>query len=113
MAGKLTEVADADFEAVVLNSDIPVVVDFWAPWCGPCRFVTPILEELAAQYEGKAKVCSINVDENMEIASRFAITAIPSVLFFKAGRELTDKRQVGVRPAAQYREVIDGLVAGD
>ena len=112
MAEALTEVTDQDFQAAVLQADMPVVVDFWAPWCGPCRFVKPVLEKLAADYAGKAKVCSLNVDENVETATRFGITAIPSVLFFQNGRELTDRRLIGARPATEYQRVIDGLLGG-
>ncbi len=110
MAGAPTEVTDKDFEAVVLQADMPAIVDFWAPWCGPCRLVKPILDKLAADYAGRAKVCSLNVDENIETATKFGISAIPSVLFFHRGKELADKRLIGARPALEYQRVIDGLL---
>ena len=77
-----TAVTDATFESVVIKSSIPVLVDFWAPWCGPCRGIGPIVEELAAEYEGKALVCKVNVDENTRIPSMFGIRAIPTLIVF-------------------------------
>jgi thioredoxin 1 len=111
MAGNVVEVADKDFQSVVLESDLPVLVDFWAPWCGPCRMVSPVIEELAAQNAAAIKVCKMNVDESPETAGRFTITAIPSVLFFKKGEELTDHRLVGVRPKKVYQDVITQVAA--
>lgn len=90
------EITDANFDELVLNSDKPVLVDFWAEWCGPCRMVGPIVEELATEYEGKAVVGKVNVDNNQEIAGKFGIRNIPTLLVFKGG-EIVDK-QVGVVP---------------
>ena len=84
------QISDATFDSVVLNSDIPVLLDFWAPWCGPCRGIGPIVEELAAEYEGKALVCKVNVDENTRIPSLFGIRAIPTLIVFKDG-EVVDQ----------------------
>ena len=111
MAGNVQEVTDQDFETLVLQSDLPVLVDFWAPWCGPCRMVSPVLEELAAENEGKVKLCKMNVDENTETAAKFGIAAIPSVFLFKDGKGLSDKRLVGVKPKQVYQAAIDEAIA--
>jgi thioredoxin 1 len=89
-------VTDNNFDQEVLHSNIPVVVDFWAEWCGPCRMISPIVEELGKQYEGKVKVVKLNVDENPNSAIRFGIRNIPTILFFKNG-QVVDK-QVGAVP---------------
>ncbi|MGQ9805427.1 MAG: thioredoxin [Chlorobiales bacterium] len=83
---KYLTVSDASFERDVLKSDKPVLVDFWAPWCGPCRMIAPIVEELANDYDGKAKVAKVNVDENPQISMKFGIRSIPTLLIFKNGK---------------------------
>ncbi len=90
------EITDANFEQVVLKSDKPVLVDFWAEWCGPCRMVGPVVEELAKEYEGKAIVGKVNVDNNPNISTNYSIRNIPTLLIFKNG-EIVDK-QVGAVP---------------
>lgn len=96
------ELTDANFDTEVLKSDKPVLVDFWAEWCGPCRMVGPIVEELAKEYDGKAVVGKVNVDENQSVAAQFGIRNIPTLLIFKNG-QIVDK-QVGVAP----KNVLEG-----
>ena len=83
--GKITEVGDNNFEAEVLKSTVPVLVDFWAPWCGPCKSIAPIVEEIAGEYEGKLKVTKLNVDDHPATASRYGIRGIPNLIILKGG----------------------------
>lgn len=82
------QVTDASFKQDVLESDIPVLVDFWAPWCGPCRMVAPVVDEIAQQYDGKVKVVKLNTDENPQIASQYGIRSIPTLMIFKGGQRV-------------------------
>jgi thioredoxin 1 len=102
------EVTDSNFDEVVLNSSVPVIVDFWAVWCGPCRMVGPIVEEIGAEYEGKAKVAKLDVDNNTAAASRFGIRNIPTILFFKNG-QVVDK-QVGAVPKQVLVNKLEALL---
>ncbi len=99
------ELTDANFDEMVLNSDKPVLVDFWAEWCGPCRMVGPVVEELSKDYDGKAVVGKVNVDNNPSISAKFGIRNIPTILFFKNG-EIVDK-QVGAVPKSVLASKID------
>jgi thioredoxin 1 len=83
---KVIHIKDAEFDETVVNSDTPVLVDFWAPWCGPCHMIAPVVEELATDYDGRIKVTKVNVDENPNIAARYTIRSIPTILLFKGGK---------------------------
>lgn len=85
MSNEVT-VSDASFEQEVLKSEKPVLVDFWAPWCGPCQMLGPVIEEIATEYDGKAKICKLNTDENEHTAAQYRISAVPTLLFFKNGQ---------------------------
>jgi thioredoxin 1 len=108
MAGKTIAISDADFEQQVLKSDKPVMVDFWAPWCGPCRAVAPILEDLAGEYEGKVIIAKVNTDEDPKYMVQYGIMGIPTVLFFKDG-QLVD-RVVGAGPKSFYKTRIEAML---
>ena len=98
-------VTDADFKAEVLESDIPVFVDFWAPWCGPCQMVGPIIEKLAEEYEGKAKVVKYDVQDNQEFAAEYGIQGIPAFKVFKGGEVVQEG--AGAMPAPSLKELIE------
>jgi len=102
------ELTDANFDELVLKSDKPVLVDFWAVWCGPCRMVAPIVEELSNDYDGKAVIGKVDVDNNPEISAKFGIRNIPTLLFFKNG-EIVDK-VVGASPKQTFATKLDALI---
>jgi len=102
VAGKITELNDGNFEEEVIKSDLPTLVDFWAPWCGPCQMMGPILEEAAAEWEGKIKVCKLNVDESMGVARNYQIQSIPTIILFDKGQEA--KKLIGARPKKAFVE---------
>ena len=107
MRDEVQEVTDATFEEEVLKSELPVLLDVWAPWCGPCKMVSPTIEALARENAGRIKACKIDVDENSETASKFGINAIPTVLIFVNGEEQQHLRVIGAQSQAAYQEVID------
>ncbi len=102
------EITEANFEEVVMNSQLPVLIDFWAEWCGPCRMVGPIVDEIHSEYEGKAIVGKVNVDENPGISAKFGIRNIPTIVFVKGG-EIADK-SVGAVPKAQLTSKLDAIL---
>jgi len=108
MAGNVIELTDGDFDQTVQNSEMPVLVDFWAPWCGPCRMLAPILEQIANEYAGKAKICKVNTDESRDTAVEFGITAIPTLILFKDGK--VQKKWVGLTSKNDITNTIDGLL---
>ena len=103
--GAVPEITDDNFTSEVLESSEPVLVDFWAPWCGPCRQLTPIVEELAAENQGAVKVTKLNVDEASKVAQEYGISSIPTLLLFKGGE--VQQRVVGVKPKDQLQELLD------
>ncbi len=104
----IVNTTDADFEQHVLNSDTPVLVDYWAPWCGPCKMVAPILDELAGDYEGKVRIVKLNVDDNPETAAKFGVRGIPTLTLFKNGNVLATK--VGALTKSQLTAFLDSNI---
>ena len=102
------EFDDSNFEAEVLNSETPVVVDFSATWCGPCQQLSPIIDELAGDYEGRVKVGKVDIDKAQSTAATYGVMSVPTVLYFKGGEKVD--QDVGVYPKAAYQEKIDGLL---
>ncbi len=106
---KIVQLNTTNWNEVILNSDIPVLVDFWAEWCGPCRMVSPIVEQLANSLEGKVKVSKLNVDKNPEIAAEYNIQSIPSLVLFKKGKEIN--RVVGLSPKEKYEKFVNNTLS--
>lgn len=108
MAGNVTELTDAAFDDVVHNSDVPVLVDFWAPWCGPCKMMAPILKEIADDYADKAKICKLNTDDARDSAMEFGINAIPTIILFKDGQ--VQNKWVGLTSKKDLAAAIEELL---
>ncbi|HBA60328.1 MAG TPA: thioredoxin [Elusimicrobia bacterium] len=103
------QLTDSNFEQEVVKSALPVLVDFWAPWCGPCKMIGPLIEELATEYAGKVKVCKLNTDEAQDTASKFNISAIPTILLFKGGKVVQE--MVGLQKKDELKKHLDALLA--
>ena len=108
MAANVTEVTDQEFETSVIKSERPVLVDFWAPWCGPCRAIAPIVEELAGEYQGKVEFAKLNTDDNQRTAMKYGIMAIPTLVMFRGGNEVA--RVTGVQSKQNLKKTIDSVV---
>ncbi|MGO2356333.1 MULTISPECIES: thioredoxin TrxA [Marinomonas] len=108
MSENTVQITDAQFAEEVLNSDIPVLVDFWAPWCGPCKMIAPVLEDVAAEYAGKIKVVKLNVDENQETAPKYNVRGIPTLLIVKGGEVAATK--VGAVSKSQLIEFVNSAI---
>ena len=106
--GKPVHIDDNSFDTTVIKSEMPVLVDFWAPWCGPCKAVAPILDELAKDYKGKMVIAKLNVDESPQNASKYGVSAIPTMLIFKNGEPV--QSIVGYKPKAELKKAIDEIL---
>lgn len=106
MSERITPITDDTFEAEVLQAEQPVLVDYWAEWCGPCRMIAPILDEIAAHYAGRVKVCKLNVDENQNTPTRYSIRSIPTLMLFRNGK--VDATKIGAVSKSQLVAFLDG-----
>ncbi|MBD2857494.1 thioredoxin TrxA [Spongiibacter sp. KMU-158] len=108
MSDKIVHVTDSSFEDEVLKSELPVLVDFWAEWCGPCKMIAPVLDEIAETYDGKLKICKIDVDANSDTPAKFSVRGIPTLMIFKGGN--AEATKVGALSRTQLSDFIDGAL---
>ncbi len=108
MGGNTVEITTQNFDTEVISSEVPVLLDFWATWCGPCLAIAPVLDDLAGEYTGKLKIGKVNVDNDQSLAMKFGITSIPTLLFFKDGK--VQESVVGSRPKGAFQEIINKYV---
>lgn len=109
MSEHVLHISDDTFEAEVLQSELPVLLDFWAPWCGPCKMITPVLDQLAQEWEGRVKIVKMNVDENREIPAQFGVRSIPTLVVFKNGQVVANR--AGALPKPQLEAFINASIA--
>ena len=105
----IVDISDNQFSGEVLESEVPVLVDFWAPWCSPCRMIGPVIDGLAGEYDGRVKVAKMNVDENLEVPSRYSVRTIPTMIVFKDGKVFD--RVLGAVPPSRIKSVLDSALA--
>ena len=108
LGANVVTLTESNFAEEVLGQATPVLVDFWAPWCGPCRMIAPIVEEIAKEYDGKLKVGKVNVDENQGLAGRFGVMSIPTLILFKGGQQV--ERMIGYMPKKELKDKLDALM---
>lgn len=108
MSENVTNVTDSDFDSQVLQSDLPVLVDYWAEWCGPCKMIAPVLEEIAEEYNGKLRICKLNIDENPDTPPRYGIRGIPTLMLFKDGE--VESTKVGALTKSQLAAFLDSNI---